>query len=94
MNTKYYFKFFKELSCVQQQRTDVKEAYKEGDELAERLGCNIGVYVFDSNTKQLKYFGTFLGKRVFLDRGHRICNISSDYSEIMFNGKRRKGVRL
>ncbi|MBP5687783.1 MAG: hypothetical protein J6X22_03975 [Muribaculaceae bacterium] len=94
MNTRYYFKFLKGHECIQRQRTDFKEAHKEGNDLADRLGTTIGFYIWDSNMKQFKFLGSFYGKRMFLARDHRVCNISSDYSHIVRDGDKRKGVQL
>lgn len=90
MNTRYYFKFLKGHECIQRQRTGFKEAHKEGDYLADRLGHTIGFYIWDSNMKQFKFLGSFYGKRLFVDRDHRVCNISSDYSHVINVNKRRE----
>ena len=68
MNTRYYFKFLKGHECIQRQRTDFKEAHKEGNDLADRLGRIIGFYIWDSQMQQFKFLGSKSSRMQHLQR--------------------------
>lgn len=91
---RHYFKFTLGLKVIQEQRTDYKDAYKEGDSLADKHGNAIGMHVYSEKLKQFKYRGLFLGNRIFIRRNNQICNIASDYSELVWDGKRRRPARI